>query len=594
MKRHAAMLVLLLVCLAIGLLTFDDYGESWDVNGLRHYADASLQVYARIVGLQDPRFVLSEPDWNRMGVYGPAFLNPSRLIEKWAQSGEEEFPSQIQHLVSFLAFLTGVVAFYSLCVRWMSRLVALGTTLLFASQPVLWGQAFVNPMDPPLMAFFLVAVALGLRFVDRVQPIRLGPRSIVAYISFWIVPFLLIFFGSGPFLVWLERLIGSAALGEHNIVSAIASDVTTVAPEVYVQKYTGIFLRVSVSYMLLAVPILFLITYRFLRPAYAALLSIAPAALALTLAGATRILGLFAGALIAAYALWRHGRRSLPHLTVYVLLGGMFLYLLWPYLWADPAGGVWRSLGVMSDYPWRLTVLFAGQEYTAGALPWSYLPVLLGIQLTEPVWILFAIGLAFSLRPYRLRREPLLLAVCWFLLPMAAFVLIRPPLYDNFRHLLFLLPPIFLMAGIAFQQIRSPRLAAAAMILCALPGILGVLSLHPYAYSYYNQFVGGVGGAFRRFEAEYWGTSYREAARYVSEIAPAGADVLATGPVHLFRRYARADLKVYPTDDGEVADTYDYVVSTTRWNLDLIEFPAAPVVHTVGRGGAVFAVIKQP
>jgi hypothetical protein len=38
-------------------------------------------------------------------------------------------------------------------------------------------------------------------------------------------------------------------------------------------------------------------------------------------------------------------------------------------------------------------------------------------------------------------------------------------------------------------------------------------TLHPNEYVYYNRFVGGIQGAYGRFEMDYWGNSLQEAAR---------------------------------------------------------------------------------
>jgi len=39
--------------------------------------------------------------------------------------------------------------------------------------------------------------------------------------------------------------------------------------------------------------------------------------------------------------------------------------------------------------------------------------------------------------------------------------------------------------------------------------------LHPYEYVYFNELVGGLPGAGRNFETDYWGTSYKEAALWL-------------------------------------------------------------------------------
>ena len=72
----------------------------------------------------------------------------------------------MQHFVYFVTFLVGVWAFYQLAIRWMSHNAAFGATLLFMTQPVFWGHAFINPKDIPLLSLFLLSVYLGMRMHD--------------------------------------------------------------------------------------------------------------------------------------------------------------------------------------------------------------------------------------------------------------------------------------------------------------------------------------------------------------------------------------------------------------------------------------------
>ena len=65
--------------------------------------------------------------------------------------GTQIFPDMqavdIQHFVYFVTFLIGVWALYHLAARWMSQNAAFGAALLFLTQPVFWGHAFINPKD---------------------------------------------------------------------------------------------------------------------------------------------------------------------------------------------------------------------------------------------------------------------------------------------------------------------------------------------------------------------------------------------------------------------------------------------------------------
>jgi neutral trehalase len=137
-------------------------------------------------------------------------------------------------------------------------------------------------------------------------------------------------------------------------------------------------------------------------------------------------------------------------------------------------------------------------------------------------------------------------------------------------------------------------LQAAIIGVLVLPGVIEGAHLHPYEYVYYNRFVGGVNGAFRKYELDYWGTSYREATAYLNQVAPANGTVWVEGPAHLVQLYARPDLKIYSTDEAVRAPGYDYVVATTRYNLDLASYPQAPVVHVIERDGSPLTVIKKP
>jgi hypothetical protein len=216
--------------------------------------------------------------------------------------------------------------------------------------------------------------------------------------------------------------------------------------------------------------------------------------------------------------------------------------------------------------------------------------------LTEPVWALSLAGWLVSiLRRGEARFIRLIeLSLLWFILPLTAFIVMKTALYDNFRQILFLLPPIFLMAGVAFEAVKQVKWQAVLIGLCLVPNLIGIASLHPYEYIYYNRFIGGVDGAANRFELDYWGVSYREAAEYVNQVAPPNATVWLEGPAALFQLYAREDLKTYSTNEAERADHYDYVVATVRYNLDKTAYPDAEVIYEIKRGDAVLTVIKKP
>lgn len=582
----------------LGILLTRHYGESWDELKFYKYADLSLHAYSiwPTTGTV-PEF------GNTYDNYGPAYV---MLVSLGASALQTFIPwslSDLRHLLYFFTFLVGVWAFYALARRWLSQTAAFGAALLFMAQPLFWGHAFISPKDIPFLTFFLLSLLFGLRLFDNPQPLSLNglaPRSrriLLVLTALWLVSVFVLFLGVDLVHAWIDSAVRAAAAGQPNLIAWIASDIDKVEPEVYIQRYFTFLIQARAIYLLLFT-FLLVYLYRKLAPTTLhSLISILLPAIFLGLATSIRLLGPLAGLLITIYALRRNGKNAILTLAVYASFALAAMYVTWPYLWPDPIGRFVESLRVMSQYPWPGQVLFNGVQYQSTGIPRSYLPVLLGIQLTEPVWVLFIAGLTVAIAGFVKRREYvdlLVLTLVWFVLPLTGFIVSRSPLYDNFRQVFFILPPVFLMAGVVFEKIKRPAMQMALIVLIVLPGIIGIIRLHPYEYIYYNTFVSGELGAFRRFELDYWGTSYREAADWLNKTAPPDANVWVDGPAHLLDMYLREDLDLYSTYEAERAEQYDYAVSTTRYDLDLTSFPDAKIAYKIERSNALLAVIKQP
>jgi Dolichyl-phosphate-mannose-protein mannosyltransferase len=595
-------LALLVVSLVIGILTIRDYGESWDELQFFKYADHALQSYSTW-----PQTGSVPLTGNTYDNYGPAYVMFVALGARFLSLLLPFTISDLRHLLYFITFLVSIWALYEICKRWLEARAAFGASLLYAAQPLFWGHAFISPKDIPFLTFFLLSLLFGFRMVDSVKPVSMesltprAKRSLIVITALWLLALFGLFAATNGVHVWLDGLVHAAAEGSSSLLPSIiagaASGIHRVNPEIYIQILFVLFLRLRDLFFLVSTFLLVWL-WRKVPGALRLVLSILPAALMLGIATSIRVLGPFAGILVIGYALWKSGRKVFPVLAIYAVLTLVVMYLTWPYLWPDPVGHLMESARVMAEYPWTGQVLFNGTFYASTAIPRSYLPVLLGIQLTEPVWFLFAIGLGVlvydSIKKQRESRVLLILTVVWLILPLAGFVISRSALYDNFRQVFFILPPVFILAGVALEKIRRPFLQALLIGVLVLPGIVDGARIHPYEYIYYNRFIGGVQGAFRKYELDYWGTSYREAAMWLNEHAAQNAPVWVEGPTHILQLYVRRDLKIYSTYEAARADHYDYIVATSRYNLDLTSYPAAKVIYTIMRDGAVLTVIKQP
>ncbi|NIV35074.1 MAG: hypothetical protein GWN58_38150, partial [Anaerolineae bacterium] len=136
----------------------------------------------------------------------------------------------------------------------------------------------------------------------------------------------------------------------------------------------------------------------------------------------------------------------------------------------------------------------------------------------------------------------------WIVVPAGAVAVGETPIYDNLRHLLFIIPAFFLLGCLGLQWLvrilERWSLPAAAVGLLLLPSLVGIVTLHPYEYAYYNVLIGGVKGASGRYALDYWCTSFREAINHVNGVAPAGASLMALGPERVVRRFVRSDIEM--------------------------------------------------
>jgi hypothetical protein len=272
----------------------------------------------------------------------------------------------------------------------------------------------------------------------------------------------------------------------------------------------------------------------------------------------------------------------------------------WPYLWETPL----RFLQVfqfMSDNPTVLPVLFGDQVYRAYDLPRRYLPFFLFFTLTEFVWPLFLLGLVVAYRKIRTNFPKLiqsLLILAWFVIPLGYAIVSRPPMYDGMRHFLFILPPIFIFAGFAFDYlfniIKKKWINILLVIIILVPGIFGIVQLHPYEYTYYNSFIGGTAGAFRHYETDYWLTCYKEAVEQFNQTEKQPVKLYTHREAEVAQPYAAKNVTVLDERGAEdQIRSGDYILINTRTNEDRKTFRDAPIILTIGRAGATYCVVKE-
>jgi hypothetical protein len=637
--EHSLFVALLLAALVLSFFIAGNYGETADDNLLQIYAEHTVDVYSTILG----EGVFIDPRFDNLSYYGPAFLTFTQIGQNLLGLVAPAIPWLTSwHFFIFLSFLVGVIAIYLIALRLFPKSVAVAVSLLYATQPVLWGQGWVNAKDVPLLSFFLLSVAIGIR-MERFFPknsweikkwkaslnkkwkkARTTDRArlkntVVAWITFVSISVVSSFFWTnfiGSLLDWIAESDPSSWLG--SLFAQIAPNANQLPLSGYVDKsilYLGyLVLAIAVAWLLYILFLAFQIlgiqaseagtsvkevtldnSGRFWKST-----TVWAAALAVGFATAIRIIGPFAAVLVIAFLIWQKGPKAIGLVAPYLVLAGIFTLLLWPVLWISPIPHFIDSVTLMSDFPFSGRVMFAGELLPAHKLPAHYLPTLLGIQFTLPALVLVLGGGIVGIKKLTGPNQALIaVLLLWFLLPFLYVVLSRPTLYHNFRQLLFLVPPLFLFAGFGlewiYKRFSTKALFWAVTVLALLPGVVAILQLHPYEYVYYNELVGGLRGAEGNYELEYWRTSMTEATRQLNEIAPEDSLVASWGSVQIVQSEARPDLHLERVNERnfDPQRAYDYIVVPIGGGRGRYFFAGFPETVVISRLGVTFAVVNQ-
>ncbi len=397
---------------------------------------------------------------------------------------------------------------------------------------------------------------------------------------------------------------GSAMPLLQHVFDKLAEDAYKTPLRLYVDQFHNVYLWMRGAILgLLALVFLGLIRWRLayvwkavtvFRLSDVLLFIVAGAVLGVT--SSIRVAGPLAGVLVSIYMVLEHRRRSIVPLLAYWSAAGLTMYLTWPILWESPIDQFLVIFEFMSSFP-RHYVLYFGDLLRSHSLPWHYLPALSALQLTEPTLPLFAIGVAsgvrISVRDRKIRTEVAILAL-WFLVPASAIVVFGRPIYDNIRHMLFGLPPVLLLAGLGVkpvvEKIGSRRWRRILCFALLVPGVVGIVVSHPYEYSYFNSYIGGMSGAYESFQLDPWCTSLRAAMEYVNRAAPENSEIAVRGPAHAAQVYAREDLNVIGIEGERLP--HDYVL-ICRVPTEGHLYEKYPVVFEVRKGNAVLTQVKE-
>ena len=293
------------------------------------------------------------------------------------------------------------------------------------------------------------------------------------------------------------------------------------------------------------------------------------------------------------------------------------MLIFWPWAQQDPLRRPIEALEYMSKFSIKdsgllARVLVGGEYLNAKDLPATYLPHYFAVKMPELILVGLILGAVMAIRylwagkakGQKLRTIQYIFLVFAALFPVFYVVWIKSILYDTMRHLLFIVPCLCAISGIALGKLSDilardrkwRRIAADAFVaVLLLPQLGAIIQLHPHQYVYYNEFAGGVKGADGRYEMDYWGNSYKEAVQLLVDYLKKNEGekfrrskykVHVLGPVSSALPYFPDNFKL----TGYIRNA-DFVISFTRWNFDRMA-PGDQIV-AVERMGVELSVVKD-
>jgi len=305
--------------------------------------------------------------------------------------------------------------------------------------------------------------------------------------------------------------------------------------------------------------------------------------------------------------------KSILRVMPALILAHAIMILAWPWAALAPLNPV-RGLLAFSEFDYGVRTVLTGRIYKMADVPRLYMPIYIMIRV--PLLILFGAGLTMisaQLPPRtsasgQQQREITLLSLI-VLFPLACQVIWQGPAFTGMRHFLFLVPVLAVLSGIGLDKVLA---ALESRGRAAVSGGLAIMAtfllwdattlvrLHPYEYLYYNSLVGGLEGASRRYDLDYWFGSMPEAINHLEAYLRRTEPGNESWPTRVYsvavcgERLAFEKAVTLPQlkwDFKQEWSQSDFFIAPTQLNCD--GDVDGRIIGTVERLGVVIAYIKD-
>ncbi len=334
-------------------------------------------------------------------------------------------------------------------------------------------------------------------------------------------------------------------------------------------------------------------------------------------------------ALVIALSVWTGGERdwralarlcacSLARFVPTLAVAYVIMIVSWPWAALDFFNPV-RAILAFAHFHYPIRTLLDGQVYLMNQVPRWYEPDYLAIKLPLVLLLGAAAAMLSAARSAIRKGDPessgtalhaaaltdtaVLVFVVAF--PLLCQIVGHGPSFTGMRHFMFVVPPLAALAGVGLHiglshiegYGRLAGVAALAAVLAAYgQDAAALVRLHPYEYLFYNSLVGGLPGAARRYETDYWvnimPAAVKDLEAYLDKIdrhdplRPQHFTVGVCGERVSFEN--EADRRLQWTSDWSHAD---FFIAPTHMNCDQVL--RGRIVNSIERVGVLIGVVKD-
>jgi tetratricopeptide (TPR) repeat protein len=265
----------------------------------------------------------------------------------------------------------------------------------------------------------------------------------------------------------------------------------------------------------------------------------------------------------------------------------------------------------MAHFPDTFRQIFEGRNEWSDFMPWYYL--IKSMAITIPFIVLAGVILfiLFSRSIFKGGKGwQYGMLVFTILFPIVFVLYEKSNLYSSWRQFLFLYPGIILISAIGFNSLfvnlskkYFTGLAILSFAILAIHPLKFMIINHPYYYLYYNQFVGGLKGAYSNYETDYYYVTQTEASEWLRDYLKENSiespvKVKATFSVSwMFRNQPDVQTSYFRFEERSMSD-WDYGIVVNRYipvfQLKNGMWPPKNAIHIIYADGVpMCAVLKR-